>query len=268
MTAHLRDDEIQDALDGRLAADLAARRRDHARSCEACAGRWREFEELKRETARLPAPELPAALATGFASRLEAEDLHARLTRRRNRWLALAAGVAGLVAVVGLGTRLATAPDKSAQGLPAEAAHDFLDVRSGRLKLALSTSEPAVLEAHLAAQGLGFPTRVFDLAMMKQRLLGGGVADMGGRRSALFAYRGEDGALVVCQMYPGTLAELPAPRQRREHEGIPFQIYRADELTVVFWAEGDVVCVLVGDGPAEAVVALAFAKAMKAAVKA
>jgi len=37
---------------------------------------------------------------------------------------------------------------------------------------------------------------------------------------------------------------------------------------VVFWSEGDVVCVLVGDGPPEAVVSLAFAKAMKAGFKA
>lgn len=270
MTAHLRDEQIQDALDGRLDDEALARSREHARSCEACGGRWQAFESLKRRTADLPAPEMPAALAGEVASALDAEQRRARDARRRNRWLALAAGVAGLVAVVGVGTRLATSPKDvpGARDLPAEAAQDFRDFRSGRLKLALSTSDPAVLEAQLARQGLGFPTRVFDLAMMKQHLLGGGVGDIGGRRAALFAYRGEDGALVVCQMYRGTLGELPAPPRRREHEGIPFQIYDAGGLTVVFWPEGDVVCVLVGDGPPEAVVSLALAKAMKAGFKA
>lgn len=270
MTAHLRDDEIQDALDGRLEPGVVERHRDHARSCEACGGRWRAFEDLKRQTAQLTPPELPAALAEAIASTLDAEDRRARGTHRRNRWLALAAGVAAVVAVVGVGTRLATRPKQVpvATDLPALAAQSFRDVRSGRLKLALHTSDPALLEGHLAAQGLGFPTRVFDLAMMKQHLLGGGAGDVGGRRAALFAYRGEDGALIVCQMYRGTLAELPAAPRHREHEGIPFQIYEAGELTVVFWAEGDVVCVLVGDGPPEAVVSLAFAKAMKAGVKA
>lgn len=266
MTAHLRDEEIQDALDGRLEGDALARYRDHARSCEACDARWQDFERLKQATAHLAAPEVPAALAEEVASALDAEDRRARITARRNRWLALAAGLVGLVAALGVGIRVATRPKavRVATGLPAHVAQDFRDVRSGRLNLALRTADPAILERHLAAQGLGFPTRVFDLAMMKQHLLGGGVDDVGGRQAALFAYRGEGGDLVVCEMYRGTLAELPEPQRRREHGGIPFQVYDTEGLTVVFWPEGEVVCVLVGDGPPEAVVALAFAKAMKA----
>lgn len=63
-----------------------------------------------------------------------------------------------------------------------------------------------------------------------------------------------------------TLYAVAVRRRRREHDGIPFQIYEAGELTLVFWQEGEVVCVLVGDGPPEAVIALALAKAMKAGV--
>lgn len=270
MTAHLRDEQIQDALDGRIEDDALARYRDHAGSCEACATRWHAFERLKRAAAQLPAPELPAALAGKLTFALDAEDRRARDTGRRNRRLVLAAGVAGLVALAGVGMWMATRPRAVtvATDLPAQAAQDFRDIRSGRQSVVLRTADPAVLEAHLAAQGLGFPARVFDLTMMKQRLLGGGVGDVGGRRAAWFAYRGEDGALVVCQMYLGSLAELPEPRRRREHAGIPFQIYEAGELTLVFWPEGEVVCVLVGDGPPEAVIALALAKAMKAGVRA
>jgi anti-sigma factor RsiW len=266
MTAHLRDEQIQDALDGRLADDALARCRDHARSCEACGARWRALDSLKQGIARLPAPEVPVAVARQIASALDAEDRRASETRSRNRWLALAAGVVGLMTLAGIGIKVATRPEARVRtDLPAEIVRNFRDVRSGRLGLAVQTSDPSILERHLATQGLGFPTRVFDLAMMKQQLLGGGVGDLGGRRTALFAYRDEDGHLVVCQMYRGTLAELPATRQRREHGGIPFWIYDAGELTVVLWPEGQVICVLVGNGPPEAVVALAFAKAMKAA---
>jgi anti-sigma factor RsiW len=270
IAGHLRDEEIQDALDGRLDHDTVARYQAHARSCEACDGRWQAFERVKRAAAQLAAPELPAALGEDLASALDAEDRRARDTRRQNRRLVLAAGVTGLVALAGAGTWMATRPQvvTVATKLPAQAAQDFRDIRSGRQRVVLPTADPSVLEAHLAAQGLGFHARVFDLAMMKQHLLGGGVAPVGGRRAARFAYRGEDGSLVVCHMYLGILAELPEPRHRREHDGIPFQIYEAGELTLVFWPEGEVVCVLVGDGPPEAVIALALAKAIKAGVKA
>lgn len=49
----------------------------------------------------------------------------------------------------------------------------------------------------------------------------------------------------------------------REHNGIAFQVYREGDLTLVFWQEGDVVCVLTSAAPAEDVVQLAFAKAIR-----
>jgi hypothetical protein len=42
-----------------------------------------------------------------------------------------------------------------------------------------------------------------------------------------------------------------------------FLIYRRGALTLVFWQEGDVICVLASDIAPEAAVALAFAKAVK-----
>jgi hypothetical protein len=265
MTAHLRDDEIQDALDRRLDDEVFVRFRDHAGSCESCGARWRTFEGLKRGARQLPPPEMPTDLAREVAAALDAEDLRAKGAPRA-RFVLLAAGIAGL-AVLGVVLRLAmrTEHPPVATSVPVEVAQDFRDVRAGRLDLALRTSDPPALEAYLAGEGVGFRPRVFDLAMMKQHLLGGSARETGGRRAALFAYRGEDGSLVVCQMYRGRLAELPEPTRRREHNGIPFQIYDAGDVTIVFWPEGDVVCVLVGDGPPDAVVALAFAKAMRAA---
>jgi hypothetical protein len=64
-------------------------------------------------------------------------------------------------------------------------------------------------------------------------------------------------------MYRGRTAELPYTAERRVHDGIGFLVYRRDGVTLVFWQEGEVVCVLASDVAPEEVVALAFAKAMK-----
>lgn len=267
MTAHLRDEQIQDALDGRLPAPTLASLRDHMRSCEPCGARWEAVAQLKQWTAKLAAPELPATLSRAVSAALDAEDRRSHSAKRGRRWVSLTAAVAGLAALVALTARIVTRERQaSSESLPAEVARDFRDLRSGSLALQVRTSNPSELERHVAGSGLGFPTRVFDLAMMKQHLLGGSVETLGGRPAALVAYRGEDGSLLVCRMIRGTLAELPQPQRERKHEGIAFRIYDAGELTLVFWLEGEVLCVLVGDGPPEGVVDLALAKAMKAVI--
>lgn len=265
MNDHVRDEQIQDALDGRLPEPTLASLRDHIRSCDPCRARWESLAQLKQWTAQLPAPGLPAMLPQAVSAALDAEDRRSRSAKRGRRWVSLAAAVAGLAALVALTARFATREQKARpESLPVEVARDFRDLRSGSLSLSVRTASPAELERHLSLSGLGFPTRVFDLAMMKQHLLGGSVGVLRGRPAALVAYRGEDGSFLVCRMFRGALAELPEPQTQREHEGITFRIYDAGELTLVFWREGEIVCVLVGDGPPEEVIALAFAKAMKA----
>ena len=56
---------------------------------------------------------------------------------------------------------------------------------------------------------------------------------------------------------------MPPPDETRDHEGIRFRIYRRGELTLAFWQEGDVLCVLASDADSEHVIQLAFAKAVK-----
>ena len=84
-----------------------------------------------------------------------------------------------------------------------------------------------------------------------------------GRPSALFAYRGVGDHTLMCQMFEGSLDELPQGGEAREHNGIEFRIFKQHGLTLVFWMEGSVVCVLVSDVPGEDVVQLAYAKAVK-----
>ena len=59
------------------------------------------------------------------------------------------------------------------------------------------------------------------------------------------------------------MSELPPTDDVRQHNGITFYVHRSAGSTIVFWQEGEVVCVLVSDVPAEDVVQLAFAKAMR-----
>jgi hypothetical protein len=118
------------------------------------------------------------------------------------------------------------------------------------------------IERHLA-RALPFPTRVFDLGMMGFFLEGGRVREVAGREGALIAYRAADGRVLLCQMYEGSVSDLPAPVERRTNEDITFQIYRDGEVNLIFWQEGGVVCVLAADGDLEAALQLAFAKAVK-----
>ena len=60
-------------------------------------------------------------------------------------------------------------------------------------------------------------------------------------------------------------AELPPGAEERDHDGIRFIVYRRAGLTLVFWEEGTVVCVLASDGDPEEAVQLAYAKAVRVA---
>jgi len=142
-------------------------------------------------------------------------------------------------------------------------ARDFAGYRDARLALELRTGDPAALERFFAERGIAFPTRVFDLAMMRYRLAGGRVHRVAGRPSAFFAYAGPDATPLICEMYRGTLAELPGAAERHVHDGITFRIYRVGVVTLVFWQEGAVVCVLASEGNTDEVVQLAYAKAMR-----
>jgi hypothetical protein len=63
-------------------------------------------------------------------------------------------------------------------------------------------------------------------------------------------------------MFEGSARDLPPGADMRRHGGISFFVYRRDTRTLVFWPEGEVLCVLTSDADAEEVIALAFAKAV------
>jgi anti-sigma factor RsiW len=248
-------DELQLLLDGRLASERRVAVETHLTTCERCR---RELDALRRVKVALrqdlPARPVPPELEARVAAALDAEAARARLRRR--------SVVAGVVLAAAAALALLLLRPGQPDFVTA-AARDFARYPTIALHLHFQTTEPAALERHFASAQIPFPTRVFDFGMMGYRLEGGGVHRLAGRLSALFAYENPAGERVLCQMYLGEVAELPAPTEEREHDDIRFLIYRTEGLTLVFWQEGSVVCVLVADGDPEAAIQLAYAKAVK-----
>jgi anti-sigma factor RsiW len=257
-TRHL-DATLQDFLDGRLDAARQAEVRRHLEGCSQCrneldALRWVRDVALKQ----LPSDEVPPVLAARVAATLDGAASPrpvGRLTRRK--WAAAGA----LLAAAAVALLFLAAPRRD---LADAVARDYAAFSSGGLELDLRSSDGAAVESLFARGGIAFRTRVFDVAMMQYRLVGGRVHRLRGRPSALFVYRGPEGRVLVCQMYEGVLADLPPTPDVRRHNGVTFRVYRAGPLTLVFWQEGAVVCVLASDAESEAVVQLAYAKAVAA----
>ncbi len=186
---HLREDEIQEALDRRLSPEPMAAFEEHIRECPECRASCEAFAWAKDRAARAPRLSLPEGLADRIARTLDEEDARrpapVRRPRRRALAVALAAGLAAVLVLVVL---------------------------------------------------------------------------LAGRRDPV-----ADGADLICEMYPGSLADLPAEGEAHDHEGVRFVVYQRDGLTLVFWPEGSVLCVLAGEGGTDVVLPLAFAKAARAA---
>ncbi len=268
-TARHPRDELQDLLDGRLDIEHRADVEAHLAACAQCRLELEALRSVKRVVKEALAEDLngavsfapkeaPAGLLERIAEALDEEDRSARADRqrtvRRVAYTFLAAAAAALLLLLW---------PRGAGDLTELAARDFAQYHTAALTLDLETSEPDQLEAFFVQGGIQFATRVFDLGMMGYQLAGGRVHQLDGRLSALFAYRGPQDRRVICQMYEGSLSELPAPLEERENNGIRFRIYRREGLTLVFWQEGSVVCVLVSDGDLEELVQLAYAKAMR-----
>lgn len=257
-------EELQELLDQRLTAETQARVEAHLTTCEQCR---REFEALSwtkqfsQESFTIPT--VPAGVEQGIRQVLDREDnLGSAGTLFSRLWHRLPILAYGLpLLIVGIATLfyLLKTPD-----LPVEVAQDFHTYQSERLPLDLTTEDVAFMENYFAEQGIAFETRVFDLGMMNYGLVGGRIHELVGRKSAFFVYRGEGDRVLVCQMYPGQPGELPEAAEQREHNDIQFYVFHRDRVTMVFWQEGDIICVLASDvDDPEEVIQLAFGKAVK-----
>jgi len=254
---HPLGEEIQDFADGRL---TPARREDleaHLATCPQCGRELERLRWVKEGTARLPMHEPPLDLPARVAQALDSEDRRGSRASPLRRYLLAAAGVLAAAAAVVI--LLSRGP----RDLPSAVGRDFAAYRKAVLSLDTASGDGPTLERYFAWRGLAFRTRVFDLGMMGYGLVGARVHRLDGRPSALFAYRGVDDRTLVCQMFEGSVDELPRGGEAREHDGIQFRLFQEHGSTLVFWMEGSVVCALVSDIPREDVVQLAYAKAVK-----
>ena len=257
------DEELSELVDNRLDGAVRAEVEAHLAVCADCRARVDALRWLKASlVTSAETRDVPPELGARIQGALDDEDR--RRTARiwtSTPWLAAASVVLLIAAAAFYFLSLR-------QGAPTveAVAQDFRAFSAGRLALDLRTAKPQDLEEHFRRHGIPFPTRVFDFGMMKYDLLGGRVHEQAGRPAALYAYRASGGALddvIVCQMFPGSLGELPTPAVVRHHKDIAFHVFRSGELTLVFWQEGDVICVLTSGGDPETVVQFAFAKAVK-----
>lgn len=247
---------LQELADGRIGQSARTGVEAHLQTCTRCQGELAAIRSAIRAAKRLPALDVPADLSARIAASLQEPDavrIDSGSTRRSS---AVAWGLAAAAGLVLVGFLL-----WPGAGLPRQAADAHEQYRAGSMPLEALSSDPATLQAYFATR-ITFPTRVFDLGMMGFELVGARVSTLGSQRSALWIYRGA-GAWLLCQMYRGYVSDLPAPSESRAHNGFTFRIYHERGRTQVFWQEGDIVCVLASDAPAETVIQLAFAKAMK-----
>jgi anti-sigma factor RsiW len=223
MVEHPADD-LHRLLDGRLGAERAAEVEAHVAGCARCR---RELEAARGVKMALREHLPQVATPDALAARLRA---------------------------------VARGAERAADIVPTVAA-DYAAYRSGIMELRRPTVVPEELLRFFREERVPFATPVFLFDGMGYRLAGGSVIRDDGRVRALFAYEGVDGGRMLCEMYDGTTAELTDPTEVRTLDDIDFYVYRLGDLTLVFWQDGPVVCVLIADGDPEQVIIFAHAKA-------
>ena len=267
-------DALQELLDGRLDTERRATVESHLAECARCR---RDIELLHAVRDGVKAAHAEAsgrADGAAFGARVRAvldrEDStrmappSSDRTARRSVLSLVAAAAAILIAVLFAVRWMKPPVSTPAVDLVADALSAIAAVHQGTLVLDRVTERPDELETFFAQHAIGFRVRVFDLAMMGWRVIGGRVHRIGNHDSALYVYRDGREHLLVCQMFLGRLDELPPGSERFVRGTIPFAVHERNGITAVFWAEANVLCLLVSDLPRDAVIALATAKAMAA----
>jgi hypothetical protein len=173
--------------------------------------------------------------------------------RRAWRFAALAAAAAAIVAITLLSISEKADPASAA-------ARDWKRWTSGRVHLELRSGSPQAISRFFADRGVAFPVSSEMIALPGYRLLGARVHSLDGRRTTFSVYRGRNNETLVYQMYEGVLGDLPGGGRVFESDGARLLVFRASDLTQVFWQEGPVVCVLVSDAPPEELVRVVLAK--------
>lgn len=255
MGAHPGDD-LHRLLDGQLDAERAAQVEAHVAECLRC---QRELEAVRgiKSVLRAHLPQVPVPDAVADRVRAVTATTPPQARRFPMRARLTTAAVLALAAILVLAiVRRGPGPTDIVQSVAA----DYRDFRSGAMALEHRTADAPDLDRFFQEAGVPFPTPVFEFGAMQYVLAGGIIREERGIR-ALFAYAGPNDDRMICEMYEGVTGDLPVGAEIREFAGKQFYIYRVDDLTLVFWQDGEVVCVLVMDGDPERAIFFARVKA-------
>ncbi len=261
MTPTVHDaDRLMDLVDGRLSEVDEAGVRAHLEACPTCRREVARLRTARAAAAAIGHQPAPEGLERAVAAALDRADRETSTRRPSAWWWSTAAAAAVLIAATVWWYGRATP-----ESLLTDARNNHEAIAGAGFPAgAWISSEPSVLEAAFARHRDSLPViRVIDLAMMGWALEGGQVVRIAGRPAALYGYRRADGVRVICHMFSGSLDELPVGGDVRQHRGFTFRVYQREGVTLVFWQEGDVICVLASLLPAADVVQLAFDKAMQ-----
>jgi anti-sigma factor RsiW len=251
------DLEIQDLIDGRLDPDVQSKVESHIATCSKCRSEFENLKNIKHIlTTQIQQVATPADLRSKVHKSLEKEKL-SNQGRRFGSILAAAAVMILLIIAAILYRNI------SGSNLPSIVAEDYQSFVAKRLTLQKVSNRPEEIQNFFRNAGIPFETRVFDLAMMNYQLLGGTIHEIDDKQSAFFVYEGPNQIKMVCQMFLSSVKELPYTSEIRDHNGIRFFIFKEEDVNLVFWQEGKIVCVLASDTNKEDVIQLAFAKAVK-----
>lgn len=265
-------ERLAELLDERLTGDERRVVDAHVRECPLCRDTLAALRAAKKALGQLPQRDMPADLEASVLrdiDQADAEDQHnaastpngvpkpeGPVVEMQTGWRSLVLIAAAFLLAAGVYFISRPSVD-----LPSAAAAHVSELQARRLTLESSATDANVLQDYLG-QRVAFRVRVFDLAMMGFTIGGGGVLDLGGRPAAAWEYRGPNGSLL-CEMVVASLEDLPPPEETRVANNFTFHIYHRGGGTQVFWEEGDVLCVLSSTLPANQVIDLALAKAMK-----
>lgn len=252
---------LQDYLDNRL--DEASRKKVESRLADS--PEWAdelEYLKVSREVSRsgLDKIRMPEGLKTQIQAAVSEElaksPRRSRLAGKRIPFrFQILAAAATLILALGLYFS-APAPAAGPAGIVADI---FQGYEAGTRSMQFTPTSSKCIEDHLAGMGMTWNQNMIELE--GHRFTGGCITQTEDCDYATFAYRNDQNKLVTCQMFPGKLGKLPGHYEHRIQRGKNFMVARTDGLTMTFWQDGDMICVLSAEGDREAAIQLAVSKA-------
>jgi anti-sigma factor RsiW len=210
--------------------------RDHVAACDDCARRVlldRQLTALLRRSV-VPVPqETREAVLAALRDEAGRHPSPSRRPARRRHWVALAAALAGAVAVLAAALLLVPAPDP---GSPLAAAWSSYHAEG---KEGLGSPDQATAERMFAV--LGPSSRTPDLAAFGLQKKGWEARDLAGHLAAVAEYRDPEGGRVTLMRWRGEL-----PQMARAPAGGGLKAYRWGRHTSYWWRADGIVWCLVG----------------------